>query len=194
MAPALSAVESPSDEYDFASAAASRAWVASLVVAALLGSAAVAIVIDVFLASRLEDGEALESPMMLPVARQLSHSPRELYGPFGGGNPLVLIHAPLYYRIAALLAWPMARAGLGFVTAALASGRMLSLLGLALTAAAAYRLARLDGAPARAGWLALSLLVTAPVVGRIPVYRAARHVRGCPPDHRRPLGALGSAL
>lgn len=144
------------------------AWVASGVTWALVVSAVAAIGIDVFLASRLEDGEALESPLILSVARQLSHSPWELYGPFGGSNPLVLIHAPLYYRLAALLAWPMARAGLDLVTAAMAAGRTLSLLGLALNAAAAYRLARLDGAPARAGWLAVSLLVTAPVVGAFP--------------------------
>ena len=46
---------------------------------------------------------------MLSVARQLVVGPGELYGPFGGRNPLVLIHAPLYYRVAALAAWPMAR-------------------------------------------------------------------------------------
>ncbi len=39
---------------------------------------------------------------MLSVARQLVFGPSELYGPFGGSNPLVLIHAPLYYRAAAL--------------------------------------------------------------------------------------------
>ena len=50
-----------------------------------------------------EDTEAMESPLILSVARQFEVSPWELYGPFGGSNPLVLIHAPLYYRAAALL-------------------------------------------------------------------------------------------
>ena len=144
------------------------AWASAWVMAVLAVSAAVAAGIGVLLALSLQDAEALESPLMLSVARQLSNSPWELYGPFGGRNPLVLIHAPLYYHLAALLAWPMARAGLDPVTAALAAGRSLSMLGLALTLAAAWRLARLDGVPARAGWLAIFLLASAPVVGVIP--------------------------
>jgi len=143
-------------------------WASACVTAVLAISAALAIGIGVLQALRLQDAEALESPLILSVARQLSNSPWELYGPFGGRNLLVLIHAPLYYHLAALLAWPMARAGLDLVTAALAAGRSLSMLGLALTLAAAYRLARLDGAPARAGWLAMFLLASAPVVGVIP--------------------------
>ena len=66
-----------------------------------------------FMALERDDVEASESPLVLAVARQLTHGPRELYGPFGGGNPLVLIHPPLYYRLAALGAWPLARAGFG---------------------------------------------------------------------------------
>src|SRR5262249_42065806 len=56
----------------------------------------------VVLAFGKEDTEALESPLLLAVARQLEEGPAGLYGPYGGGNPLVLIHAPLYYRVAAL--------------------------------------------------------------------------------------------
>ncbi|MFI5457589.1 MAG: hypothetical protein ACHRXM_19275 [Isosphaerales bacterium] len=144
------------------------AWASAWVTAILAVAAAGAIGIGVLLALRLQDAEALESPLMLSIARQLSSSPWALYGPFGGRNLLVLIHAPLYYHLAALLAWPMVRAGLDPVTAALAAGRSLSMLGLALALVAAYRLARLDGAPARAGWLAIFLLASAPVVGVIP--------------------------
>lgn len=90
------------------------------------------------------DTEPLESPLILSVARQLVASPSELYGPFGGRNPLVLIHAPLYYRVAALAAWPMTRAGWDPVTAARVAGRSLSVLGLLATLVASYRLARLD--------------------------------------------------
>jgi hypothetical protein len=146
----------------------SGAWAPACVTVILAGSAAVAIGIGVLAALRLEDAEPLESAFILSVARQLSNSPWELYGPFGGRNLLVLIHAPLYYRLAALLAWPMARAGLDVVTAALAAGRSLSMSGLAVTLAAVYRLARLDGAPARAGWLAVFLFASAPVVGVFP--------------------------
>jgi len=144
------------------------AWVSVWVTAVLAVSAAVAAGIGVLLALSVHDAEALESPLLMSVARQLSNNPWELYGPFGGRNLLVLIHAPLYYHLAALLAWPMARAGLDPVTAALAAGRSLSMLGLAVTLTAAYPLARLDGAPARAGWLAILLIASAPVVGVIP--------------------------
>ena len=97
------------------------------------------------------DTEAMESPLMLSVARQLVAGPWELYGPFGGSNPLVLIHAPLYYRAAGLLAWPMARAGLHPVEAARIAGRLISALGLAATLLAAYRLGRLGGHARRDG-------------------------------------------
>ena len=93
--------------------------------------------------------EALESPLLLSVARQLESGPRGLYGPYGGRYPLVLIHAPLYYRLAALAGWPLYRAGFDPVTAALAAGRLLSALGFLATLAAAYRLARLGGMPAQ---------------------------------------------
>jgi hypothetical protein len=111
----------------------------------------------------------MESPLMLSVARQLIAGPRDLYGPFDGFNPLVLIHAPLYYRAAALLAWPMARAGLDPVVAARVAGRLISAAGLAATMAAAYRLGRLGGRPRRAGWWAALLLAASPVLAGLPV-------------------------
>ena len=140
------------------------AWVTSLLVVA----AVVAVVFGCSLAFRAEDTEPLESPLMLSVARQLVRGPRELYGPFGRLNPLVIIHAPLYYRLAALLAWAFQCAGLHFVTAALAAGRSLSLLGLAWTIAIAYRLARFDGRCPRVGWWAVLLILACPAVGVIP--------------------------
>jgi hypothetical protein len=110
------------------------------------------------------DTESLESPLMLSVARQLLVSPGELYGPFGGSNPLVLIHAPLYYRVAALTAWPMVRAGLDPVSAARVAGRSLSALGLLATLAVAYRLTQLDGRSRRAGLWAVLLIAASPVL------------------------------
>lgn len=114
------------------------------------------------------DNEAMESPLMLSVARQLVSSPRELYGPFGRANPLVLIHAPLYYRAAGLLAWPLVRSGLDPIDAARLSGRFLSFAGLIATAIAAARLARQGGLPQPAGWWAAGLVVSAPVLAGIP--------------------------
>jgi hypothetical protein len=114
------------------------------------------------------DTEPMESPLMLSVARQLVSGPGELYGPFGGGNPLVLIHAPLYYRCAALLAWPMARAGLHPAEAARLAGRAVSALGLVAAMGAVYRLGRLGGLPARAGLWSALLVAAAPVLGGQP--------------------------
>jgi Dolichyl-phosphate-mannose-protein mannosyltransferase len=144
--------------------AKTSAWVTGI----LLVAAAVAVVFGCSLAVRSQDTEPLESPLMLSVARQLVRGPRELYGPFGRLNHLVIIHAPLYYRLAALLAWPLYRAGLDPITAALAVGRSLSLLGLAWTIALAYRLARVGGAPPRVGWWAALLIAACPAVGISP--------------------------
>jgi hypothetical protein len=114
------------------------------------------------------DTERMESPLMLSVARQLVVGPRELYGPFDGSNPLVLIHAPLYYRCAALLAWPMARAGLHPVKAARLSGRLISMAGLLATMGAAYRLGRMGGRSQRSGWWSALLVACSPVLASQP--------------------------
>ncbi len=144
--------------------AKTSAWVTVF----LLAAAAVAVIFGVSLAVSPEDSEPLESPLLLSVARQLLRGPRELYGPFGRPNPYVLIHAPLYYHVAALAAWPLYRAGLNPVWAAIAAGRSLSFLGLGWTLAIAYRMARLDGMPRRVGWWAVLLIAASPVVGVMP--------------------------
>jgi len=123
----------------------------------------------VSMALRQEDTEALESPLVMAVARQLVAGPWGLYGPYGKQNPLVLIHAPLYYHLAALAAWPLARAGLDPLSASLVAGRSLSVLGLLATLAAAYRLARLDGAPRRVGWWAILLFAATPIHGGVAI-------------------------
>ena len=144
------------------------AKISAWVTGTLLAAAAVAAVFGCSLVVRVQDTEPLESPLMLSVGRQLLRGPGELYGPFGRLNPLVIIHAPLYYRLAALVAWPLYRAGLDPITAALTAGRSLSLLGLAWTIAMAYWLARFDGGPPRIGWWAALLIVACPAVGVIP--------------------------
>ncbi len=141
---------------------------AGSVTVCLATAAALSVVFWFALALSREDVALMESPLLLAVARQLRAGPWELYGPFGGRNPLVLIHAPLYYRLAALAAWPIASAGIGPVTAALIAGRALSILSLVVTAVAAYRLARLDGVRKRAGWWSALLLLASPVLGGTP--------------------------
>jgi hypothetical protein len=111
------------------------------------------------------DIETLESPLLFSVARQLESGPRGLYGPYDGTYPLVLIHAPLYYRLAALAGWPLYHVGFDSVTSALAAGRLLSALGFFTTLVAAYRLARLGGMPTRAGWWAALLVAGTPISG-----------------------------
>jgi hypothetical protein len=136
----------------------------------LLGVAAIVYVgFHSTLALSGEDVDKYESPLMLSVSRQLVAGPWGLYGPYSGSNHLVLIHAPLYYRAAGLMAWTMMRAGLHPVDAARAAGRTLSVLSLAATMGAGYRLGRLGGLPRRAGWWAALLLAASPVLAGLPV-------------------------
>ena len=141
-----------------------RVWLTGV----LAVGAAVAVGFGMSLALAREDAEALETPLLLAVARQLQVGPWELYGPFGGWNPLVLIHGPLYYHLAALVAWPLAGWGIEPVTAALLAGRSLSIVGLGWTLAALYRVARLDGTTQSAGWWAALLVAASPVVDAMP--------------------------
>ncbi len=143
-------------------------WLPGWITVVLAIAAAVTLGYWLFRAVGEEDTEALESPLMLSIARQLVVGPGELYGPFGGRNPLVLIHAPLYYRASALMAWPMARLGLHPVTAARLAGRSLSALGLLTTLVAAYHLARLGGGSRRAGWWSVLLIAASPVLAGQP--------------------------
>lgn len=55
----------------------------------LAGSATIVIGFRLSIALGTEDIDRYESPLMLSVARQLVVGPGELYGPFGGANPLV---------------------------------------------------------------------------------------------------------
>lgn len=134
---------------------------------AALAVGAAALIPWVAMAFEPEDIEAIESPLLLSVVHQIESGPRELYGPFDGHYPLVLIHAPLYYRLAALTGWLFYRAGIDSVTAAQAAGRLLSALGFLSTLAATYGLARLGGLPVRAGGWAALLVAGTPVYGGI---------------------------
>jgi hypothetical protein len=134
-------------------------------ITAVLALGAGAVIPWIAMALHQDDIEALESPLLLSVARQLESGPPGLYGPYGGPCPLVLIHAPLYYRLAALAGWPLNRVAFDSVTAALVAGRLLSSFGFMATLAAAYRLALLGGMPPRAGWWAALLVAGTPISG-----------------------------
>jgi hypothetical protein len=143
-------------------------WPSAGITSILTASACVFLGLRVVLALGGQDVDRYESPLMLSVGRQMVTGPWELYGPFGRSNPLVLIHAPLYYRAAALAAWPMVQAGLHPVEAARRAGRLISVLGLMATAMAAYRLGRLGGLPRRAGWWSALLVAASPVLAGQP--------------------------
>jgi hypothetical protein len=134
-------------------------------VSLLLTAGASALGVWLSLALDTRDIEALESPLVMAVARQLATGPWELYGPYGRSNPLVLIHAPFYYHLAALAAWPLELLRLDRLTAALASGRALSGIGLLITLCAVYHLARLGGERRITGWWAVCLAAATPVHG-----------------------------
>ncbi len=132
-------------------------------------SAALCLADRLVLALRPDDTEASESLRFMPVVRQIVVGPGGLYGPFGGGNPYVLIHAPLYYRIAAILAWPLARSGLDPVFASLIAGRGVSFAAFMFTLFLVGRIARLGESSRIAAWLALLLLAALPVVDGLPI-------------------------
>ena len=143
-------------------------WISAWITAVLIASALTFLGVHLALAIGRDDVDKYESPLMLSVARQLLVGPWELYGPFSGSNPLVLIHAPLYYRAAALLAWPIARAGLHPVDASRLAGRLISMAALVATSIAAYRLSRLGGLARRAGWWSVLPVAASPVLSGQP--------------------------
>jgi hypothetical protein len=138
---------------------------AGVVTASLLAGSIISVGFWFALALSSDDVGLFESPLLLSVARQLRFGPGDLYGPFGRRNPLVLIHAPFYYRLTALAAWPLAGAGIDSVAAARLASRALSISSFALTVAVAYRLARLDGTRPRAGLWSALLIMASPVLG-----------------------------
>jgi hypothetical protein len=135
----------------------------------LIATTVVSIGCLVWLACSPEDTDASESPLAMALARQLDQGPKDFYGPYGGENPFVLIHAPLYYLVATLAALPLKYAGLDAVNSALVGGRSLSLLSFVATLFMIARLARIDGADRRAGWWAAGLFAASSVLGGLPV-------------------------
>ncbi len=93
--------------------------------------------------------------------------PAHFYGPFSGANPSVLIHAPLYYRLVALAAWPAVALGADPLLAVLYAGRGLAALGTLIAFLAVAGLANLDGVGRRAGGIAVALLAASPILGNL---------------------------
>jgi hypothetical protein len=116
-----------------------------------------------------DDSGQVETPLIRALASQLTEGPGVLYGPYSGENPRVLIHAPLYYRLAGLWAWPLKSAGLDPLDAALVAGRGLALVAALGLMVLVYRLARLDGAGRSAGFAAVVLVAASPVLGCLSV-------------------------
>ncbi|MDB5350413.1 MAG: hypothetical protein JWN86_1660 [Planctomycetota bacterium] len=146
-----------------------RTWLRGAIIlvvsASLLASAVVYLGYHAWIAFDADDTNHLETPLALAVARQLHDGPSTLYGPFSGTDPLVLIHAPLYYRLAGLGAWPIARMGASSIVAALIAGRTLSLIGMILILIAAGRIATQDRESRLVGAWAALLTATSPVFG-----------------------------
>lgn len=117
-----------------------------------------------------EDAEPAETPLVMSIARQAVAGPGGLYGPFSANNPLVLIHAPLYYRIAACAAWVWTSTFHGDpVVAALIAGRSLSIASFLILLAAIARLSTLDGLSPRAGVWSVLFLAATPLIADFAV-------------------------
>ena len=93
---------------------------AALVTGLLTAAVAVYLGYHLVIGLQPDDTNHLETPLAMAVARQVEESPGVLYGPFSGHRPLVLIHAPLYYRLAGLGAWALAAVGFDPLMAAFA--------------------------------------------------------------------------
>ncbi|MBX6312778.1 MAG: glycosyltransferase family 39 protein [Isosphaeraceae bacterium] len=150
-------------------AAVARHGLAVATSAAILGAAILHLGCWLWIGLDRDDAGHLESTFVLPVARQVRDGFGVLYGPYSGANPLVMIHAPLYYRLAALSAYLVMALRLDAESAALVVGRLLSLLATLGLFAMADRLACLDGAPRRAGLWAAALIAASPVLGCLAV-------------------------
>ena len=112
-----------------------------------------------------EDAEPAETPLVLSIARQAVHGPEGLYGPFSGKNPLVLIHAPLYYRIAGAVAWCLIKtARVEPIEAALVAGRAISFVSFLALLLAIAVLTTLDGAPGRAAVWSVLFVAATPLI------------------------------
>lgn len=119
-------------------------------------AAAFALAFQLLIGFAKEDTNHLETALILATGRQFTEGPDALYGPYGGSRLSPLIHAPLFYRIAGLAAWPLWAGGSDPLTASLIAGRVLAFGSTIALLILVYKLGRLPGAPAISGvWAAL---------------------------------------
>ncbi|WZO97218.1 hypothetical protein EP7_004241 [Isosphaeraceae bacterium EP7] len=136
-----------------------------LVLAALTAAAAVYMGYHCFsIGPSLEDSNILETVLIRSLGSQFLLGPGALYGPFTSDHPWVLIHAPLYYRLAGLMAWPAIIRGVDVDLASLYAGRILAFAAWVATLVVGYKLTRLDGAPRWAGYASVCLIASAAVL------------------------------
>ena len=130
--------------------------------------------------------------LLLSVAHQIESGPRGLYGPYDGRYPLVLIHAPLYYRLAALVGWPLLPRGLRSRDGR--PGRGPAALGTRFPGDARGGLPPgTPGRHARQGrGVGRSARRRHTDLWRHPVRGPARHAGDRVPDDRHPAGARGT--
>lgn len=144
-----------------------------ILVALIVGSLATAALVYttslLMLGMSREDLGRLETPFALLVAMEVEQGPEVLYGPYERENHLVLIHAPLYYRLAALGASFLHRFGVEPVNASIVAGRLLSLVATILVLSAAASLSRRDGGSPQAALFAILLIAAAPIPGILSV-------------------------
>jgi hypothetical protein len=148
---------------------AARRLALAVVWGVLVVMAAVRVTGTLILGVSGDDTMHLETTLADVAGGQFIVGPGALYGPYTGENHRVLIQAPLYYRLTGLAAWPLTAAGLGPGSACLVSGRLISLAAFLACAAAAARLAALDGAPRRAAPWAVALVAASPIAGPLAV-------------------------
>ena len=146
-----------------------RRILTGLIVGSLATAALVYVISLLMLGMSREDIGRLETPLALSVAMHLEQGPGVLYGPYERENHLVLIHAPLYYRLAALGASCLHPFGVEPVTASFVAGRLLSLVAMILVLAGTASLSRRDGGSSRAALCAILLIAAAPIPGILSV-------------------------
>jgi hypothetical protein len=140
---------------------------------ALLALLALAVAIQVgyyvFIGVQSGDVGPFETVLARAVAGHFEPGagPGRFYGPYDGGYPSVVMHAPFYYRLVALLAWPFVAAGFDGLNCALVAGRLVSVCAGMLLLAAVWGWARLGGRSVRAGLCSVGLVASSPVVGSL---------------------------
>ena len=146
-----------------------RRFLTAVIVGSIAAAALVYAGSVLMLGMRHEDIGRLETPFAFSVAMQVEHGPGLLYGPYERGNHLVIIHAPLYYRLAAIGASFLHRCGVEPVAASFVAGRLLSLGAMILVLAAATSLSGRDGGSPKAALLTILLIAAAPIPGILSV-------------------------